>query len=318
MIVNKIVTKRRILKLFTLVPWNEQLIKKVEFARGLYQYPYKMVGRNLPVDYNHSKKTDVLVFAAHADDDILGLGTTLYRHYKNGDNIKIVFTTNGSADWSGVHQSWNIKAEESIKKSETRYQEAADALSLMHIPKEEIYCLGYPDGGTQRYVKNISDDILQLIQRLNPGKIYVHCIEGGHLDHDMTSLAVKFSCKKANYHHVFEWTEYNPKQPIGTKEIHFLANSTNTSQGTAIKISEEEREIKRRMLSCHSSQNVEQYFTQGEAIRLADLSHLELELFEYCQLPKSKLTSIVNNMNKSLFHFKPGDVYEVNELKRNL
>jgi LmbE family N-acetylglucosaminyl deacetylase len=317
LIVNKIVTKRRILKLFNFLPWNEQFIKIVEFARGLYQYPDKMIGRKVPANHNKSK-TDVLIFAAHSDDDVLGLGATLYRHCKKGENVKVVFTTNGSADWSGVHQSWNIKAAEATLRAETRFREAVDALSLLHIPEENILCLGYPDGGTQRYLENISEDVLLLIQKLNPGKIYVHCIEGGHTDHDMTSLAVKFSCNKAGYHNVFEWAEYNPEQPIGSKEIRFLPNSSKTFQEITIEISDEERELKRKMLSCHPSQNVEQYFTQGEAIRRANLFQLETELLEYCQLPKSKLASIVKHLNKSLLYQKYKNAYEVNGFKENI
>jgi LmbE family N-acetylglucosaminyl deacetylase len=313
-----LVTRRRILKLLNFFPWNEQLIRKVEFIRGLYQYPNKMVGRKLSFHYNSNKKTDVLVFAAHSDDDVLGLGATLSRHCKNGDNIKIVFVTNGSSDWLGVQQSWNIKANESKMRSETRYSEAVKALSLLNIPIENIYCLGYPDGGTQRYLKEMSDDILLLLQKLNPGKVYVHCIEGGHTDHDMTSFVVKSSCKRVGYSNVYEWAEYNPKQPIGTKYIKFLSNQSLAFEEMIIDISEEERILKRKMLSCHQSQDVEKYYSQGEAIRQANLSNLDLELLEHCQLSKSKLTYIVKKLNISLINHNPKEGFEVRDLKENI
>ncbi|WP_409303492.1 PIG-L deacetylase family protein [Peribacillus sp. SCS-155] len=318
MVSNKLlVIRRRFLKSLNLLPLGEQLIRKVEFIRGLYQHPNKMIGRKLPPINHHyiTKRTDVLVFAAHSDDEVLGLGASLYRHSAKGDNIKIVFTTNGSADWYGL-QSWHIKTKESTKRAEIRYKEAVNALSLLNIPKENIYCLGYPDGGSQRYLKNMEDDIQFLMKTLNPGKVYVHCIEGGHVDHDMTSFVVKTTCKKIGFNNVFEWAEYNPKQPIGTKNIKFLPNPVNTFKETILDITEEERHLKRMMLSCHKSQQVEEYYAQGEALRQANLKNVEIELMEHCQLPKFRLHSIVKKYNKPFINKNKGDIRTTEPVKK--
>lgn len=310
------ITKRRILKLIQFIPWQDFLIKKIEFIRGLYRYPSKMVGRKLTF-YHNKMKTDVLVFAAHTDDDVLGLGTTLYRHCLKGDHIKIVFVTNGSADWSGVGQSWNLKAHESKRRSETRFTEAIKSLSLLNIPKENIFCLGYPDGGTQRYLKNMSDDIHMLFQKFNPGMVYVHCIEGGHIDHDMTSFVVKSVCHTIGYTNVFEWAEYNPKQPIGSTDIKFLPTQSNENKIITIDITEEERILKRRMLSFHVSQNVERFYSQGEAIRKANLTELDMELYEHCQIPKVRLIPIVKKFY-SMMELKTKKVFKASGEKRTI
>lgn len=259
-----------------------------------------MIGRKLSFDRN---KTDILVFAAHSDDDILGLGVTLYHHQQNGKNIKIVFVTNGTAEKG---HTFNFNLIESLKKSETRYREGARALSLLGISKESILCLGYPDGGTQRYLENISEDVAMLLKQFNPERIYVHCIEGGHIDHDMTSFVVKTTSNKLGYSNVYEWAEYNyPLQPLGTKNVRFLSNSNNDdNEEFKTNITEEERSLKRRALSFHESQNVEQYFLQGEAIRKANLLNLDIELYEHCQLPKTRLIPIVNKYNHFLVNFK--------------
>lgn len=254
-----------------------------------------MLGRKFPLNFINN--TDVLVFAAHPDDDVLGLGTTLSRHSRNGDQIKVIFVTNGTGRGS---ESWNSKVSESKKKSEIRYKEAVQALSQINIPKENIFCLGYPDGGTQRYLKNMSRDILIGIQKLNPGRVYVHCIEGGHGDHDLTSFVVKSICNKIGYSNVFEWTEYNPIQPLGAHDVKFLPAQSTELKEVKIDISEEERILKRNMLACHSSQDVEQFFLQGEAIRQAKISKLEIELYEHCQLPRRTLHPIIKNFYKIL------------------
>jgi LmbE family N-acetylglucosaminyl deacetylase len=285
-------------KLIQYIHGHEKIIKKIEYIRGLYRYPSKMVGRKFPPNY--ISKTDVLVFAAHPDDDVLGLGTILSRHSVNGDNIKVVFVTNGSGRG---RESWNSKASKSKEKSKIRYREAVEALSHINITKDNIVCLGYPDGGTQRYLKLISLDIQKLIQKLNPARIYVHCIEGGHIDHDLTSFVVKSICNKIGYSNVFEWAEYNPIQPMGSKDVKFLPSKPNGLEEVKIDISEDERIIKRKMLACHYSQDVEQFFLQGEAIRKADNSKLEMELYEHCQIPKKTLQSIVKGYYKSIIGF---------------
>ncbi|MBS4220174.1 PIG-L family deacetylase [Bacillus sp. FJAT-49711] len=297
-----------VIKLIEYIHKYDSRIKVVEYVRGLYRYPDKMLGRRFPS--NWANGTDVLVFAAHPDDDVLGLGTILYRHSKNDDNIKVIFVTDGSGREG---KSWHKRKNESISIAKRRYKEAVKALSLINIPDENIYCLGYPDGGIQRYLKNLTIDISKLIQGLNPQSIYVHCIEGGHIDHDMTSFVVKSICNKINYSNVFEWTEYNPVQQLGAHNVKFLSSSSNQFKEMNIDISEEERVIKRRMLAFHQSQDVEQFFLQGETIRQAITSNLEMELFEHCQLPEGKLMKILKPFYKSLTNLKKRNDYNSNE-----
>lgn len=270
---------------------DDRFIKKIEYIRGLYRYPNKMLGRNFKIDPVNN--TDILVFAAHPDDDVLGLCSTLYRHSLKGEKIKVVFVTNGTA---GDGESWHRKINQSENKANVRYQEAVQALSQINISKENIYCLGFPDAGTQRYLKEIFIDISVILQKFNPRRVYVHCIEGGHIDHDMTSFVVKTTCTKLSYTNVFEYAEYNPSQPLGTQNIKFLTSQTNTLEDIVINISEEERILKRKMLAFHQSQDVEKYFMQGEAIRRAEILNSEIELYEHCQLSKENLLTIVKKI----------------------
>ena len=292
------IIKTLILKSKQYILGQEKLIKKIELIRGLYRYPNKMLGRNLTITHQQNN-TDVLVFAAHPDDDVLGLGTTLYRHSLNNDNVKVIFVTNGTGRGG---ESWKQKTDESKKEAETRYSEAVQALTLISVPKEDIFCLGYPDGGTQRYLKSMSMDVHTLIQKLNQERIYVHCIEGGHDDHDITSFVVKSVCKKIGYSNVFEWTEYNPKQPLGAHNVKFLPSQSSELKEIKIEISKEERVLKRKMLASHHSQDVEQFYLQGEAIRKADTSNLDLELYKYCQFPIRKLQPMVKEFNESMLN----------------
>ncbi|MEH7511703.1 PIG-L family deacetylase [Gottfriedia acidiceleris] len=272
---------------------NDHVIKQVEYIRGLYRYPQKMLGRRMPKEYNGD--IDVLVFAAHQDDEVLGLGTTLHRHILNGDRVKVIYTTNGTGYG---RESWNLSLSKSKEKSITRFSEAVQGLSLINILKKDIFCLGYPDRGTHRYIENMSGDISLLIQDFKPKRIYVHCIEGGHRDHDTTSFVVKSVCKKMGYTNVFEWAEYNDIQPLGSNVVRFPDSELVSSEEIKIDISGDERNLKRKMLAMHKSQDVEQFYLQGEAIRQANLSLVEDELIEKSILSKKRKLHVLKKYKK--------------------
>ena len=45
--------------------------------------------------YDVNKKQIILVVAAHSDDEVLGCGGTLLKHVARGDEVHIMFLTNG-------------------------------------------------------------------------------------------------------------------------------------------------------------------------------------------------------------------------------
>jgi LmbE family N-acetylglucosaminyl deacetylase len=289
----------KIIKLKQYLLGLDGIIQNIEFFRGLYRYPCKMIGRVFHIN-TIKENIDVLVIAAHPDDDVLGIGTTLYRHQLKGENIIVVFTTNGT-NWG--KESWRIKVSEAERRASIRYQEAVKALSLIGIPQDNIFCLGFPDGGTHRYLKYLAKDIDLLINKLAPRYIYAHCIEGGHSDHDMTSFVAKSICYKMNYSNLYEWTEYNPQQPLGTKNVRFLPSKFYREEESFVEISAEERDLKKKMLAFHKSQDVEKFFVQGEALRLANLSQIETELKLFCKLSKRRLVPVVKKFQRSISNF---------------
>ncbi|MCU9612319.1 PIG-L family deacetylase [Caldibacillus lycopersici] len=274
---------------------RDHLVKRIEFIRKLYRYPNKMLGRHV-VEEKNNNAADVLVFCAHQDDDVLGLGTVLNRHRLKGDTIKIVFVTNGTA---GRRESWFARKSQSEKLANTRNQEAINALKYIDITEEDIFFLGFPDGGTQRYLEEIYQDLISIFYSTKPKKVYVHCIEGGHIDHDMTSYLVKTLCNREQFMEVYEWSEYNPVQPIGTPNIKFLSNN-NEKEEIIIDISDDERKLKKRMLACHKSQAVEQYFMEGEAIRKANIYNIDQELTKHCLIPNKRVTKLITKYKTSL------------------
>lgn len=280
-----------------------RLLRVVERLRGLYRYPNHMLGRKCSISLKDDQ-VDILVFAAHQDDDVLGLGTVLRRHRLKGERVKMVYVTNGSGNGG---ESWYIKARNAKKKADERYKEAVNALSLIDISEGNIHCLGYPDAGSYRYLTKIAFDVSGLITQLNPKRIYVHSIEGGHKDHDFTSFAVKSICKKINYTNVFEWAEYHPSQPMGTPNVTFLSQSRY--QDEVIEINAEERALKKEMLAAHHSQNVVNFYTEGETIRQVEFTDFEKQLRALCKLSNKHMNFALKDFN----HFM--DKYNVDSIK---
>ncbi len=278
---------------------EERMIKLIEYTRGLYRYPKKMLGREF--QDNIKQEADILVFAAHPDDEVLGLSSILYSHQKKRENTVVTYVTNGSGL---IGESWRMPEAFSKDKAEERYREGLQGLSLLNIPEENVYCLGFPDAGTHRYLNEIAKDVLFLMEKYQPKKVYVHCMEGGHNDHDITSYVVKSVCKKLDFSNVYEWAEYNQLQPLGTEDIRFRNCKSTETEETLMKLSDAQYKLKKQMLACHKSQDVAKYYLMGEAIRKADLDDLEKELLAYSNFQEANIRPLITQFFRFINHLQ--------------
>src|SRR6185437_10511802 len=139
----------------TAVP--DTVVRLIERARGI-RYPGTLIGRlNFP-PAGHGRG-GVLVFAAHQDDEVLGLGLTLVKHKSKGDRVTVVFMTNGAGG------NWKESSALQRAVSAARFKEACDALAVIGIEPTEIVFLGFPDRGLHRYIPEASEDVATLIGR---------------------------------------------------------------------------------------------------------------------------------------------------------
>ena len=125
----------------------------------------------------------ILVVAPHADDETLGCGGTLLKHFNQGDEIYWLIVTMMSQE-SGFSQTQIQARELEILKVRERYC------------FKETYNLGFPPASLDVVaMKDIVQKISSVIDQLHPEIIYSVFRNDVHSDHAVVSDAVMAATK---------------------------------------------------------------------------------------------------------------------------
>ena len=122
---------------------------------------------------------NILVVAAHPDDEVLGAGATLARHAKAGDQITVLILamgldSRGTAD-AEAHRALRHQAEK-----------AAAILGVV-----DLRFAGFPDNRMDTVaLLDVVKAIEDLAARVNPEIIYTHHARDLNIDHEITARAV--------------------------------------------------------------------------------------------------------------------------------
>ncbi len=114
---------------------------------------------------------NILVFAPHPDDEVIGCGGQICAHVAQGDRVEVVFMTNGEAG------NLDIPASELAQLRKTEAEAAAQLLGVSHL-----HWLGLPDGGVAYHTKTVSQ-IAQVIRTVKPTVVYGPHLQDAHTDH---------------------------------------------------------------------------------------------------------------------------------------
>jgi methionyl-tRNA formyltransferase/LmbE family N-acetylglucosaminyl deacetylase len=117
----------------------------------------------------------VLVIAAHPDDEVLGLGGTLIRHFKTGDDVRALI----------------VCSAQPIRYSEGEHDQPADAQRAAHYLGARTAGLGFPD---QRLDSGSNLELIQALEReirdFKPEVVYTHHWGDVNVDHVRIAEAV--------------------------------------------------------------------------------------------------------------------------------
>jgi N-acetylglucosamine malate deacetylase 2 len=209
-----------------------------------------------------------LIIAAHPDDEVIGAGALLSRlhcadvlHITDGAPRKGDFTHKaGFAGWS--------------EYAAERQREAAAALALLGRDTVRVQCLAIPD---QEATSNIARLARRLAELLTDYSFVVtHAYEGGHPDHDATTLSVHAACcliKECGIDppSLLEMTGYHGWGGQTVRGV-FIPHP-DAGSVAALMLTRAECDLKRRMFACHATQRTM-------------LTHFSLEVESFRSAPR--------------------------------
>jgi len=136
----------------------------------------------------------IVVLAAHPDDEVLGCGGTIYKHYLNNDEITVVIVTDGYMKDYNDEEFRNLKREHAKK--------SCDLLGV-----NKVLFLGYK-GAKLDLVSNseINGHISKIISEEKPDIVYTHHWGDLNRDHLVVFEATIVACRphRHNEKHIKE------------------------------------------------------------------------------------------------------------------
>ncbi|WP_254434316.1 PIG-L deacetylase family protein [Halobacillus sp. Marseille-Q1614] len=157
---------------------------------------------------------NILVIAAHPDDEILGCGATMAKHVKDGDQVYVAILAEGITSRDKTRN--RSKNEEELEKLA---REANKANQVIGVTELKLY--DFPDNRMDSIpLLDIIKVVEELIDQYQPDIVYTHHIGDVNTDHRHIHQAVITACRPIpNKHKVrellfFEVTSSTEWQPI--------------------------------------------------------------------------------------------------------
>ena len=147
----------------------------------------------------------VLIIVAHPDDEVLGMGGTILKHTKNGDDVTIVYMSTGitsrrSSNYNNSSSYTLSTTEKSkIKKQILDLQnEAKTSAKILGVKKTMFF--DYPDNELDTVpLLKIIKDIEQLISKEKPDRIYTSHYKDLNVDHRKIFEATLTACRPFSF-----------------------------------------------------------------------------------------------------------------------
>lgn len=125
----------------------------------------------------------VLVIAAHPDDELLGVGGTIRKHVKAGDEVYSVILGEGQTS------RWEDRENTPKEILDSLNKDSLEAAAILGIKKS--YFATLPDNRFDNWdLLDVVKEVEKVIDLINPDIIYTHFEEDLNVDHRITHAAV--------------------------------------------------------------------------------------------------------------------------------
>jgi len=125
----------------------------------------------------------VLIVAAHSDDEALGCAGTMAKHVAAGDQVHVLFMTDGVGSRNGAKSDVNDRISSAEK--------AANILGVISMQN-----LNFPDNKMDTVpLLGVTQAVESKITEIQPAIIYTHHVGDLNIDHHVTHKAVMTACR---------------------------------------------------------------------------------------------------------------------------
>lgn len=125
----------------------------------------------------------ILIIAAHSDDEAMGCGGTIARHVAEGDEVHLLFMTDGVGSREVL--------DEEVTERLGAAQQAAKILGVSSFTN-----LSFPDNRMDAVpLLDIVKEVEVIISKIRPEMIYTHHIGDLNVDHQVTHKVVMTACR---------------------------------------------------------------------------------------------------------------------------
>jgi LmbE family N-acetylglucosaminyl deacetylase len=217
---------------------------------------------------------DILVFAPHPDDEVIGCGGVIQKALAAGERVRVVFTTSGDGYPKAASALFEkaaplLTADDFVRLGETRQREAIAAARVLKLDESSLVFLGYPDGSMAKepatYQRAAAQaDFTSALRDSRPSRVYVTDGADEHADHRVTYDLVREAAAATGFSgqlltfivHSGDLAWPGAGALFETRTSNRITYPTGVSWPPPIRVSltGAERETKLRALKCHASQ----------------------------------------------------------------
>lgn len=134
-------------------------------------------------------RKNILVVAAHPDDEVLGCGGAIIRHVQAGDSVHVHIMAEGLTSRSPQRASF--KQDDQLK----RLADCAEAVSQM-MGVQSLRLHDFPDNRMDSLeLLDIVKVVEAMIDEVKPDVVYTHHAGDVNIDHQLTHQAVLTACR---------------------------------------------------------------------------------------------------------------------------
>jgi len=155
-------------------------------------------------------KKKVLIIVAHRDDETIGCGGVIYRHYLDGDQVFCLSFTDGVS-------ARNKVSKKNLKDRKNSSIKASKILKFKWVKNDR----DFQDNKLDSYpLLDLIKVIEKIKTKINPDVVYTHYFKDLNVDHKAVSMATltafrplkKEKCKEILFFEIPSSTDYSPHE----------------------------------------------------------------------------------------------------------